>query len=331
MDLISVIVPCYKVEQFLNQAIESVLAQTHQNWELILVDDESPDGCLAIMEEYVRKDSRIRFLRRPNGGVAAARNTGFNASTVFSEFIVFLDPDDVLMPTALEEMSGYLRSNPGVGAVVCEISEIDEGGRSLGNRRKSRWARGLFLPRMLKPAEPFTPFLTFFCGTGQGPQTMHRRSAFESTGGWDESFRRQQDTDLFCRLSLIAPIHFLDRRLYLYRKWKGQAVSNAAEIGHFNQKFREKWDLVVGKTPRQKRLLSEARFFYWHVFYPCHELKVVLCCLPKFLRDPNRGAAGWMWKLIWNGLGCLLFGSPHLRHQIRENVLRSQHFVARED
>ena len=318
MELISVVVPCFKVEQFLSQAIESVLSQTYSNWELVVVDDESPDRCLDIAEEYGRKDPRIRFVRRPNGGVSAARNTGFNAATVSSDFIVFLDPDDLLLPAALEEMSAYLRANPSVGAVVCEISDIDEYGRSLGDRRKNRWGKGVFLPRKIKPTEPVTPFLTFFCGTGQGPHTMHRRWAFEATGGWDEGFRRQQDTDLFCRLALIAPIHFLNRRLYLYRKWKGQAVGNGAEIGHFNTKFREKWDLVAGKTPQEERLLSQARSFYWHVFFPCHEIKVVVACLPGFLRRPNIGTAGWLWMLIRNALLAALFGSPNSRGSFRD-------------
>ncbi len=310
--MISVIVPCYRVERFLREAIESVLTQTYHHWELILVDDGSPDTSLAIAEQFLPRDRRIRIFSRPNGGVAAARNTGFNASTITSGFIVFLDPDDILLPTALEEMSGHLEKHPEAGAVVCEIQDIDASGRPFGKRRKNRWTRGWLFPRKMRPTETVTSFLAFFCGSGQGPHVMYRRAAFEATGGWDESFRRQQDTDLFTHLALLYPIHFLDRRLYLYRHWKGQAVNNADEIGHYNEKFREKWDLIEGETPEQRLLLSQARSYFWHFFYPCHQLKGVLCCLPGFIRRPNSGTAGWLVKLLGNAFKCALLGSPYL-------------------
>ena len=78
MPSISVIVPVYKVENFLHRCVDSILAQTFEDFELILVDDGSPDNCGAICEEYARKDSRIQVIHQKNGGLSAARNAGID-------------------------------------------------------------------------------------------------------------------------------------------------------------------------------------------------------------------------------------------------------------
>lgn len=94
--LISVIVPIYKAELYLRKCVDSILAQTYQNLEIILVDDGSPDGCGAICDEYAKKDSRIRVVHQENGGVSAARNAGLEAAS--GEYIGFVDPDDWIAP-----------------------------------------------------------------------------------------------------------------------------------------------------------------------------------------------------------------------------------------
>lgn len=99
---ISIIVPVYKVEKYLSACIESVLAQTYPDWELLLIDDGSPDGCPAICDEYAQKDSRIRAFHINNGGPGHARNAGLDNAK--GEFVFFLDSDDLLTPNALEEI-----------------------------------------------------------------------------------------------------------------------------------------------------------------------------------------------------------------------------------
>lgn len=101
--LISVIVPIYKVELYLRKCVNSILAQTYQNLEIILVDDGSPDGCGAICDEYARKDSRIRVIHQENAGVSSARNTGIDMA--LGEYIAFVDPDDWITPDMYECLS----------------------------------------------------------------------------------------------------------------------------------------------------------------------------------------------------------------------------------
>ena len=92
--LLSVIVPVYKVEEYLNQCVESIINQTYSNLEIILVDDGSPDNCPAMCDDWAKKDSRIKVIHKENAGQAAARNTGID--TAAGEYITFADSDDFL-------------------------------------------------------------------------------------------------------------------------------------------------------------------------------------------------------------------------------------------
>lgn len=97
--LVSIIVPCYKVEQYLPNCIESILYQTYTNWELILVDDGSPDNCGNICDDYAVKDNRIKVVHKQNGGLSSARNAGMKIMT--GDYVTFLDSDDFLHKDAL--------------------------------------------------------------------------------------------------------------------------------------------------------------------------------------------------------------------------------------
>ena len=90
--MISVIVPVYKVEPYLRRCVDSILAQSYTNLEIILVDDGSPDNCPAICDKYAEKDDRVRVIHKPNGGLSDARNYGMAVAT--GEYVMFVDSDD---------------------------------------------------------------------------------------------------------------------------------------------------------------------------------------------------------------------------------------------
>ncbi len=100
--MISVIVPVYNVERYLRKCVDSVLAQTYPDFELLLVDDGSPDGCPRICDEYAARDSRVRVIHKPNGGLISARNAGILAAK--GDFVCILDGDD----WALENMLQFI-------------------------------------------------------------------------------------------------------------------------------------------------------------------------------------------------------------------------------
>ena len=98
---ISIVVPCYNVEQYLPMCIDSIINQTYKNLEILLVDDGSPDRCGEICDEYAKKDDRIKVFHKKNSGLAAARNTGQDAATGFA--MMFVDSDDWLEPDCCEK------------------------------------------------------------------------------------------------------------------------------------------------------------------------------------------------------------------------------------
>lgn len=98
---VSVIVPVYKVEPYIRASLDAILAQTHRNIEVILVDDGSPDRCGEICDEYADKDARVRVIHKQNEGTGAARNTGMDAAR--GEYLYFSDPDDLMVPELIEE------------------------------------------------------------------------------------------------------------------------------------------------------------------------------------------------------------------------------------
>lgn len=104
MEKISVIVPVYKVEPYLRRCVDSILGQTYSDFELILVDDGSPDNCGTICEEYAAKDSRIHVIHQENGGLSAARNAGIDWAFANSDsrWLTFVDSDDWIYPRTLE-------------------------------------------------------------------------------------------------------------------------------------------------------------------------------------------------------------------------------------
>ena len=97
---ISIIVPVYKVELFLEECIDSILEQTYRNLEIILINDGSPDNCGKICDEYAIKDERIKVIHKKNGGLSDARNAGIE--NCLGEYIAFIDSDDILHPEFIE-------------------------------------------------------------------------------------------------------------------------------------------------------------------------------------------------------------------------------------
>lgn len=127
MPLISVIVPIYNVEKYVKECIESVLNQSFADYEMILVDDGSPDNCGRICDEYAENDSRVRVIHKKNGGVSAARNTGLEAAT--GKYIYFLDGDDFVDNDLLQTVCDHLKAE--VDMVIFNYREYYDNGKTM--------------------------------------------------------------------------------------------------------------------------------------------------------------------------------------------------------
>ena len=118
-ELISVIIPIYKVEAYLNRCIRSVVSQSYRNLEIILVDDGSPDQCGKMCEEFAASDSRIRVLHKENGGLSDARNYGTERAN--GKYIAFIDSDDYIAPNYMEYLHNLIVENNADIAVCCMV------------------------------------------------------------------------------------------------------------------------------------------------------------------------------------------------------------------
>ncbi|HIZ47568.1 MAG TPA: glycosyltransferase [Candidatus Gemmiger excrementavium] len=129
MPAISVIIPVYKVEPYLDACVSSVVGQTFSDLEILLVDDGSPDRCPELCDTWAQKDPRVRVIHQENGGLSAARNTGIEAAK--GEFLAFVDSDDMLEPDALRRAWEAQREY-GADLVIINVVYVDENERPLG-------------------------------------------------------------------------------------------------------------------------------------------------------------------------------------------------------
>ncbi len=130
--LVSVIVPVYKVEQYLGRCLDSVINQTYDNWECLCINDGSPDNSLQVLEEYAAKDSRIRVFDMENNGVSVARNLGMDV--MMGEYLIFIDSDDFIHPQLLE---------------ICVYQALRDGSDLVVYRRSNSYGRNVRLLRKI--------------------------------------------------------------------------------------------------------------------------------------------------------------------------------------
>ena len=130
-DLISVIVPVYKVEKYLEKCIESVLKQTYTNLQIILVDDGSPDNCGKICDEYAKKDSRIEVIHKANGGLSDARNVGISKAK--GRYIGFVDSDDYIKEDMYEILLNLIKKYD-ADVSICNLYDVIDGNECIRNK-----------------------------------------------------------------------------------------------------------------------------------------------------------------------------------------------------
>jgi glycosyltransferase involved in cell wall biosynthesis len=215
--LVSVIIPNYNYAGYIGEALESVLAQTYSNVEVIVVDDESPDNSLEVLTHY---GDRIKVIAQKNSGVAAARNTGVAACS--GEMVAFLDADDVWLPEKLEKQMKKMAADGEIGLVHCSMTLIDPSGEVCGeiaNGKEGRVASDLLL---------------FESGTviGAGSTALVRREIFHAIGGFDTRLSTAADWDLSYRIAVDHKIAFVPEPLVLYRTHNSNMHSNIGAMEH---------------------------------------------------------------------------------------------------
>lgn len=207
MPQVSVIMPVYNGEKYLAEAIDSILGQTFEDFELLIVDDGSTDGSAEIIRSYETQDRRIRFLQLDqNSGQGPALNAGLATAT--GSFITNMDCDDISLPLRLEKQVRFLQTHPHIGAAgVCAQAKSED------------FTTTLF--EFNVPQEhALIAFNLMFGASFVGATAALRSEFIREIGGYSKERRTSPDLDLFCRLLRHTSIRFanLPEYLYLYRR-----------------------------------------------------------------------------------------------------------------
>lgn len=223
---ISVIVPIYRVEKFLPQCIESVLNQTFTDFELILVDDGSPDRCPAICDEAAERDARVRVIHQANAGLSAARNAGIEAA--HGAWLSFVDSDDYIAPHFCEKLyQTAQRTN--ADCVMCSVQNVDESGKLIDSalmRVADEVKTGREVLRKIG-RDDVTPYLTAW-------NKLYRRKLFNTLRY--PAGRQNEDVfvfaELFCQVQRAVCVA---EPLYFYRKRIGSIMNSVVTLRNLDE------------------------------------------------------------------------------------------------
>ncbi|MBE3604162.1 glycosyltransferase [bacterium] len=235
---VSAIIPVYNGAATVADAIRSALAQTFSALEIIVVDDGSTDSTPAVLEQF---GDRIRVIRRPNGGISAARNQG--AAAAAGEYLAFLDADDLWEPQMVERCAAALDAHPECVMAFANLALVDSDGRDLGARLiGSGFDHAPTLEEMLVRLWPIMP-----------SAVMVRRSAYDTVGGFCEEFRSYgfEDVVFWLRLRELGAFRFVPERLVrwrfaLYPRPLKEAWNRPEAVTLFDQILRERYGVSAG-------------------------------------------------------------------------------------
>jgi glycosyltransferase involved in cell wall biosynthesis len=239
MPKVSVIVPVYRVERYIAETIRSVLNQTYTDFELLIIDDESPDRSIEICQGFT--DPRLKIIHQKNRGLAGARNTGIRQAQ--GNYLAFLDSDDLWLPQKLEKHIAHLEQHPTVGVSFSRSAFIDEAGQPLG------------IYQMPKLTEITPGYLFCRNPVSNGSCVVIRREVFEGIKFqenlygtiedfyFDDRFRQSEDIECWLRIALQTnwQIEGIPEALTLYRVNSGGLSANLI-------KQYESWEKIIENT-----------------------------------------------------------------------------------
>ena len=209
-NLVSIIIPCYNHGEYIAETLDSVLGQTYNNWEAIILNDGSTDNSAEIAELYTKKDNRITLVNLPNGGVAKARNYGISIAN--GEFILPLDSDDIIEPTYIEKAIDVFNEHPDVKVVYCQWEYF-------GITTKTPPLQYVSYKKQLL-------YNAIFCSA------LFRKEDAVAIGGYDEKLIGYEDWEFFIRLlDEDSIVYQIPERLFKYRI---KAVSRNTEALNYN-------------------------------------------------------------------------------------------------
>ena len=235
MPRVSVIIPSYNHEEFVSVAIQSVLSQTYQDFELIITDDGSTDGTVSKIREF--SDPRLKlFVFDKNTGACGAANNCLKEAR--GEYVAMLSSDDVFFPEKLQKQVNFLDAHPDVGAVFSYALIIAQNGKPFSDDRHF-YAKIFFQPNRTR-----YEWLNYFFYKGNclcHPSMLIRKTCYDEVGYYDPRYGQLPDLDFWIRLCMSYDIHILPEPLVNFRilKQEANASGNRPEA-----RIRTAWELA---------------------------------------------------------------------------------------
>lgn len=299
MDLISVIVPIYKVEQYLDKCIQSIVDQTYKNLEIILVDDGSPDRCPEICDEWAKKDSRICVVHQKNSGVSVARNTGLDIAQ--GDYIGFVDSDDCIAPNMYEQLLAALKDTD-IKASCCLISRFVNDEPIVMDKTVND---------NIKPMNVFEAingsFYERICNAVWCK--LYRRSVFE-----DLRFPvGEVNEDYPLMLPIIIKsggLVLVERAMYYYRKRDGGITSMGYATSR-NAQFMHKNLLLIGNQLSEIGIECQKSFSFF-VARNAYDMAIVMEKNIEKLDEESRKLLLRYRKMMWNNIFSFVFSKHSL-------------------
>ena len=229
MPKVDVIIPAYNAAKYLPAAIESVVAQTFDDWRILLIDDGSTDNTAEVVAPYLKQlGEKLQYIYQPNAGLPAARNAAIRNSS--AELLALLDADDLWLPCRLAESVKCFDGRPRVGLAYGLISRIDVDGKVLdtfgGNLTH---AEGQIAPYI------YTREVQLPC-----PTMTFRRSCVDEVGLFDETMRATEDRDMWLRIALRHDVALAPKVIALYRMSQGSMSADLDRMEAAQTRFVEK-------------------------------------------------------------------------------------------
>jgi glycosyltransferase involved in cell wall biosynthesis len=302
--LVSIIIPSYNMAAQAVRAVESVLAQTYPNIEIIFVDDGSTDDTRQRLEPY---KSKITYLYKNNGGVCSARNLGLRQAK--GRYIGLLDSDDTYMPDKVEACMDFFKRHPDYGFVHTDTYLVD--------------GQGAVVSRYNHPMSRYTGWVTRHLLMGNfiaNPTCFLKRECVEQCGVYNEKLFPPADWDVWLRISRKYKVGYIDRPLSKY-----SIVSNSC----FND---------LERTQREEKIVLDGFFSEEHSFdgwvknkaYSAYHVRMAQCYfikrdMPRYHEEFKMACQSFPLNLRCWGFGLLSMVAPaYLNSKLRKRIIRSE-------
>ena len=247
-ELISIVLPIYNGEKYMRQSIDSVLAQTYQNWELLIMDDGSTDQTANIAREYVSRDARISYYKNPQN-LRLPRNLNRGFSLAKGAYLTWTSDDNYYYPKALETMYFALKEGKKEFAFAsCDV--IDGEGKIVECIMVNDHAR-----KSIVGSNPV------------GACFLYTRKVYETVGDYDPDMTRVEDFDYWQRICSTFSFSCIPDKLYAYR-WHGGALTSTMNKDTFNQTLEK---MLLKNRSSFGRLDAEEKYYYYLGLHRCRK------------------------------------------------------------